>query len=225
MYKELYVFRNGIPIKAVIRNYSPDDFEALIQVQQDSFPPPFPQDLLWNPEQLGNHTERFPEGAICAEADGRIVGSMTALRLPQAMFRQKHSWDEATDSGYIRNHDPTGDTLYVVDVCVTPAYRQTGLGKWLMQTMYEVTVNLGLRRLLGGGRMPGYRAAFLENGMTAQKYLEAIIQGERKDPVLSYLLRCGRMPVEVVENYLEDEDSLNYAVLMEWNNPFWKEND
>jgi hypothetical protein len=47
-----------------------------------------------------------------------------------------------------------------------------------------------------------------------------VLQGELQDPVISFLLRCGRTPVKVVENYLEDEESLNHAVLMEWKNPF-----
>jgi len=37
---------------------------------------------------------------------------------------------------------------------------------------------------------------------------------------MTFLLRCGRTPVKLVENYLEDEESHNYAMLMEWRNPF-----
>ena len=34
--------------------------------------------------------------------------------------------------------------------------RKAGIGKWLMQSMYETVVHKRLKRLLGGGRMPGY---------------------------------------------------------------------
>jgi hypothetical protein len=54
----------------------------------------------------------------------------------------------------------------------------------------------------------------------SEEYLENVVNGAIKDPVITFLLRCGRMPIRVVENYLEDEDSLNYATLMEWKNPF-----
>jgi hypothetical protein len=57
--------------------------------------------------------------------------------------------------------------------------------------------------------------------MTAEQYLEAVVKGELKDPVITFLLRCGRTPVKVVANYLEDEESCNYAALMEWKNPFY----
>jgi len=50
--------------------------------------------------------------------------------------------------------------------------------------------------------------------------VEKVTRGELRDPVLTFLLRCGRMPVGVARNYLEDEESLNPAALMEWRNPF-----
>ncbi|MFD2612198.1 GNAT family N-acetyltransferase [Paenibacillus gansuensis] len=228
MRKELYVFRDRKPMKAEIRNYREADFAELIRIQRESFPPPFPEELLWNEEQLYNHVKRFPEGALCAMADGRIVGSVTGLLIGSEQSGTAHSWQEVTDAGYIRNHNPSGDTLYIADICVSPEYRKTGLGKWLMQSMYEVVVHLRLRRLLGGGRMPGYAdaaAAFAETKeagfLSAEQYLESVMKGERSDPVISFLLRCGRTPVGVVPDYLEDEESMNYAALMEWKNPFW----
>ncbi|QNK55223.1 GNAT family N-acetyltransferase [Paenibacillus sp. PAMC21692] len=218
MRKELYVRSEGRLVKAVMRNYGRDDFAGLIAVQKACFPPPFPEELLWNEEQLACHVETFPEGAICAEIDGVIVGSMTGLIVDMADYGHDHSWSAVTDDGYIRNHNPRGQTLYVVDIGVVPAYRQSGLGKWMMQTLYETVVHLGLDRLLGGGRMPGYgeRAGMA----TPEQYVAKVLSGEWNDPVISFLLRCGRMPVGIANGYLEDEQSLNYAVLMEWRNPF-----
>lgn len=84
--------------------------------------------------------------------------------------------------------------------------------------VYEVVVHKGLDRLLGGGRMPGYYKYADE--MSAEQYVDAVVSGDLKDPVISFLLRCGRTPLGIVANYLEDEESRNYAVLMEWKNPF-----
>ncbi|NGQ97331.1 GNAT family N-acetyltransferase [Brevibacillus sp. SYP-B805] len=216
--KEFYVFDKDRPVKATIRNYRREDFAELIDIQRESFPPPFPSELWWNEEQLTNHVTLFPEGALCVEIDGKLVGSMTGLLVRFDPDHADHTWEEITDGGYIRNHDPNGDTLYVVDICVRPRYRTYGLGKWLMQSMYEVVVHKGLTRLLGGGRMPGYGKVAHE--MSAEQYLAEVIKGERKDPVITFLLRCGRTPLKVVANYLEDEESKHYAALMEWKNPF-----
>ncbi|MFC5450470.1 GNAT family N-acetyltransferase [Paenibacillus aestuarii] len=218
-YKRLYVFDGDKPVEAIIRNYTSNDFAGLIRVQQESFPPPFPSELWWNEEQLNEHVSRFPEGALCVEIAGEIAGSITGLRVnydPQQAT--DHSWATITDNGYIRNHQPDGDTLYIVDICIRPAHRKLGLGKWMMQSMYEVVVQLQLKRLLGGGRMPGYHK--VAASMTITDYAEAIIAGRLKDPVITFLLRCGRTPVQVVPHYLDDEESGNYAMLMEWENPF-----
>ncbi|MFD0670245.1 GNAT family N-acetyltransferase [Cohnella sp. GCM10027633] len=204
-------------LPVTIRNYDRRDFESLISLQADCFPPPFPSELWWNEEQLNEHATRFPEGALCADVEGRIVGSMTGLRI-HMKHREKHDWSSVTDDGYIRNHAADGETLYVVDICVAPAYRKFGLGKWLMQSMYETVVHLGCDRLLGGGRMPGYGA--VSGRMTPEAYVAQVAEGTLQDPVLTFLLRCGRLPVGVVADYLEDEQSANYAALMEWRNPF-----
>jgi ribosomal protein S18 acetylase RimI-like enzyme len=216
--KELYVFDQTKPVKAVIRNYNENDFDELIRVQRKAFPPPFPAELLWNYEQLKNHVTLFPDGALCVEIDGKIAGSITGLIVSQEENDLEHTWSDITDNGYIRNHDRNGNTLYIVDICISLNYRKLGLGKWLLQSMYETVVQLGLDRLLGGGRMPGYHLHASE--LSIEGYVEKVLKGDLKDPVVSFLMRCGRTPVKPVANYLEDEESLNYGMLMEWKNPF-----
>jgi ribosomal protein S18 acetylase RimI-like enzyme len=216
--KEFFVFDQDKPVPVVIRNYEEKDFPGLIRIQQECFPPPFPSELWWNEEQLKNHVTLFPQGALCIEVNGEIAGSMTGLLVDFDPQHPEHSWEDITDNGYIRNHNPNGNTLYVVDIGVRPAFRKLGLGKWLMFSMYDVVVHLKLERLLGGGRMPGYHKH--ANDMTPEKYIESVVKGELKDPVITFLLRCGRTPVKVVANYLEDEESNNFGTLMEWKNPF-----
>ncbi|MFP3125666.1 GNAT family N-acetyltransferase [Ectobacillus funiculus] len=216
--KEFFVFDEDRPVPAVIRNYKEKDFPGLIRIQQESFPPPFPAELWWNKEQLHNHVTLFPEGALCIEVNGEIAGSMTGLLVDFDPKHPDHTWEGITDNGYISSHNPNGNTLYVVDISVRPSYRKLGLGKWLMLAMYDVVVHKRLDRLLGGGRMPGYYKKAGE--MTPKQYLEAVVKGELKDPVITFLLRCGRTPIKIVDNYLEDTESSNYGVLMEWKNPF-----
>lgn len=219
--KQIYVHDGKRHLLAVIRNYLETDFDAMIHLQQKCFPPPYPQELLWNRQQLYNHVTLFPEGALCVEIDGLLVGSVTGILMDYIPGDPDHTWDQATDSGYIGTHNPAGNTLYIVDICVSPAYRQLGLGKWLLFSMYDLVVHRNLQRLLGGGRLSGYHKH--SDNLTAEQYLEAVICGELQDPVITFLLRCGRTPVNMVENYLEDEQSRNYGVLMEWRNPFMQD--
>jgi ribosomal protein S18 acetylase RimI-like enzyme len=215
--KEIYHFHEGKPLKVVVRNYVKADFDELIQIQRESFPPPFPSELWWNEEQLMNHITLFPEGALCVEVEGEMAGSMTGLLVTFDPKHPDHTWEEITDNGYIRNHKQDGNTLYVVDICIRPSFRKHKLGKVLMDSMYDVVVHKNLDRLLGGGRMPGYHKFSSE--LSPKQYLEKVVTGEIRDPVISFLLQCGRMPLTIVENYLEDEESHNYGVLMEWRNP------
>lgn len=217
---EFYVFDEGKTLPAVIRNYQINDFDELIQIQSECFPPPFPSELWWNREQLKNHVTLFPEGAICMEIDGELAGSLTGLLVDFDPSHPNHTWEEVTDNGYIRNHLPNGNTLYIVDISVRPKYRKIGLGKMMMQAMYHLVIQKGLERLLGGGRMPGYHR--VAERLSPQEYVEHVVAGKIKDPVISFLLKCGRTPLALVENYLEDEESHHYGVLMEWKNPFRK---
>jgi ribosomal protein S18 acetylase RimI-like enzyme len=219
MYRKiLYVFDQQRPRNAVIRGYTSQDFDELIDIQRECFPPPFPPELWWNEEQLHNHVSRFPDGALCVEVEGRLAGSITGLVVQWDPNDAEHAWSEITDDGYIRNHDPNGNTLYIVDISVRPSCRKLGLGKWLMQSMYEVVVEKRLTRLLGGARMPGYHNSPAK--LSPEGYLNKVLAGDLSDPIVTFLLRCGRVPIRVVSNYLDDEESGNNAVLMEWSNPF-----
>jgi ribosomal protein S18 acetylase RimI-like enzyme len=217
-YKQFYVFNQNKPLPAVIRNYTEADFDALIDIQSECFPPPFPEELWWNLEQLKNHITLFSEGALCIEVDGKLVGSMTTLLVDFDPSNALHTWEDITDNGYITTHKQDGNTLYVVDISVRPTYRNFGLGKWMMLSMYELVVQLGLERLLGGSRMPGYHK--YAKDLTAEEYVKEVVTGVIYDPVISFLLRCGRTPIQVVKEYLQDEESCHNGVLMEWKNPF-----
>ncbi|MGI2328916.1 GNAT family N-acetyltransferase [Planococcus sp. YIM B11945] len=216
--KECFVFDGEKPVKAVVRNYEEKDFPALISVQRESFPPPFPPDLLWSEDQLRSHVQNYPDGAVCVEIKGELVGSITSLLINFDLKNPQHSWEEVTGSGFISTHQPQGKTLYIVDVCIKPAFRRLDLGKLLMQAMYERVVHDNLDRVLGGGRMPGYHRH--ADDFSPQQYIDQVIAGKLRDPVITFLLRCGRMPMCLLPNYLKDEESHHYALLMEWQNPF-----
>ena len=190
----------------------------MIAIQKESFPPLFPSELWWNVEQLTNHVECYPEDALCVEINRDIVGSITALLVDFNPKKPVQTWEEITNHGYIRNHNPKGKTLYIVDICISPAFRKLDLGKLLMQSIYERVVHDHLDRVLGGGRMPGDHLH--AQRLMPKEYVERVLTGELRDPVISLLLRCGRTPVYLVPNYLKDEESHHYVLLMKWVNPF-----
>ncbi|MBH0229504.1 GNAT family N-acetyltransferase [Halobacillus yeomjeoni] len=201
-----------------IRNYEEKDFERLIEIQKKAFPPPFPSELWWTKEQLENHIRTFPEGCLCIEVDGVVAGSMTTMMTSFDEKNLSHTWEEKTADGTMKTHDPNGNIMYVIDLCVDPDYRSIGLGRQLTQAMYETVVQLGLKKLIGGARMPRYHKYVQE--LTPEEYVNLVINSEIHDPVISFLLKSGRSPIEPIKNYIEDEESCNYGLLTEWRNPF-----
>ncbi|MFC4545437.1 GNAT family N-acetyltransferase [Paenactinomyces guangxiensis] len=199
-----------------VRTYTLDDFDGLLQVQREAFPPPFPEELLWNREQIAAHVETFPAGAMVAEVDGIITGSATSLIVQYT--GEPHTWAEAADDGYIRNsHQPDGDSLYGIDLCVRPAFRGRGVAQALYAARKELVKSLGLKRLIAGCRIPGFHQ--YAGQMDAAEYVQKVAHGQIKDPVLTFMVKQGLKPQQVLDDYLEDEESLNKAVLVEWLNP------
>ena len=98
MHKQMIVYSDGKPIEIVIRNYTLSDFPGMIAIQQESFPPPFPSELWWNEAQLREHVSRFPEGALCAEHNGRLIGSNHRTQVRFIAAERRHRWASVTET-------------------------------------------------------------------------------------------------------------------------------
>lgn len=196
-----------------VRSYTLADFDDLVRIQSECFPPPFPPELWWNKEQIISHISLFPDGALCAIDGKTIVGSATCNRIQFDPAHPGHTWAEAADNGYIRNFDPQGDTLYGIDIGVRPAWRGRGVARELYEARFDLVRKLGLKRFLAGSRISGY---YKHSELTPEAYAEEVIAGRINDPVITPQLKAGLRPLMVVREYLPDEEARNCALLMEW---------
>ncbi|TPE69526.1 GNAT family N-acetyltransferase [Halalkalibacterium halodurans] len=200
----------------IVRPYTLADFNGLLEVQKEAFPPPFPEELWWNRAQIAAHVESFPEGAMVAVIRDKIVGSATSLLIKYD--GKPHTWEEVADNGYIQSsHQPDGDSLYGIDLCVRPSFRGKGVARALYEARKQLIRELGLTRFVAGCRIPGYHQ--VASQMTVEDYVQAVVDGKRHDLVLTFMLKQGLRPLQILPNYLEDDESLHYAVLVEWKNP------
>ena len=162
----------------------------------------------------------FPEGQFVAEINGEIVGYTTAVIVQLEDDEHWYTYGEITGSGTFSTHTPSGDTLYGADIAVHPDFRQRGISKRLYQKRLKLLKKYNLRRMVAHGRIPDYYR--VSGKMTAQEYVRRVEAGEMWDSALRSHLSAGYQVKHLLLDYVEDEQSLNYATWLELPNPHFK---
>ncbi|HEY8943525.1 MAG TPA: GNAT family N-acetyltransferase [Polyangiaceae bacterium] len=196
-----------------VRRLRPEDFEEVVRLQIACFPgmPP------WTREQFDSQISIFPEGQICVEHGGRLLASSSSLVVDFDLYSDWHAWLQMSDDGYIRNHDPNGDTLYGIEIMVDPGFRGMRLARRIYDARKQLCRERNLVRIVIGGRIPGYAAH--RNEMTAREYVDKVMDRSFYDPVLTTQLASGFQLQRLIPDYLpSDEDSAGWATHLEWIN-------
>ena len=201
----------------IIRRTLREDIPKIVSLQKESFPYLARYGNIWHPDELESHLRFFPEGQSVADLHGEIVGSASSLIVHLDPEYTDHTWKEITANGMMTNHNPQGDSLYGADISTHPKYRHEHIGKRLYDFRKETVMKFNLRRMIGGGRLFNY--CDYADKMSAVEYAHRVINGEFKDPVLSFELENGFKFIKILSNYLDDVRSLNYASFIEWLNP------
>lgn len=164
--------------------------------------------------------EAFPEGQLVAVSRGRVIGYAMSLIVVLDDDSPWYSYGEITGDGTFNTHDPAGDTLYGADIAVHPDFRGRGVAGKLYEGRLAIMKRFDLRRMVAGGRIPGYRAH--AGRMSAEEYIERVKRGDLKDPALSAHLKAGYRVLGVHMGYLHDAQSVNYATYLELENPSYR---
>ncbi|HKJ44257.1 MAG TPA: bifunctional GNAT family N-acetyltransferase/carbon-nitrogen hydrolase family protein [Balneolales bacterium] len=189
------------------------DFEAVTDLQERCFPGM----KTWTIGQFKSQLENFPEGQIGIFYDGKLISSSSSLIVDIDEYADNHTWEEVTDNGYIRNHDPGADTLYGMEVMVDAEFRNMKIGRRMYELRKELCAKLNLRRILVGGRLPFYHK--FKDEYTVFEYIRAVNEKKIFDPVLTFQLKNGFVIKRIMKDYLrEDKESCGYATLLEWVN-------
>lgn len=200
--------------RLVVRPLTPDDFDSVVALQRRCFPGIAP----WKSEQFSQQLALFPEGQICILFDDTIVATSSALIVDEEDYGAWHTFDQVSDNGFIRGHDPEGDTLYGIDIAVDPDHRGFRLARRIYDARKALVAEKNLRAILIAGRIPGYHDH--KDEMTADEYVAAVVTKRFQDPVLTAQLSNGFAIRQVLRGYLpSDFESGGHAVFMEWLNP------
>ncbi len=176
----------------------------------------------WTRDEFESQLARFPEGQICIEDNGVLVAAAISMIVDYEQYGDNHTYNDITGSGSLSTHDPSGDTLYGVDLFVHPDYRSLRLGRRLYDARKELVEKLNLKRMIVGGRIPKYKD--YEADLTPQQYIRHVANKEIHDPILSFQLANDFHVRRVVKGYLpEDSESKSFAVLLEWSNIYYEQ--
>ena len=203
--------------KLSLRSLRLSDYPDLQNVMNEVYPG---MGGAWPEKKFRSQLTVFPEGQICIEDHGVVVAAAFSVIVDYDKFGDQHTYDEITGDAYLTTHDPGGDILYGVEVCVSPAYHGMRLGRRLYEARKELCQSLNLKAIVAGGRIPNYQNHSAE--LSPQGYIEAVKRKEIYDPILTFQLSNEFEVKRVLKDYLpEDKESHGYATLLEWSNLYY----
>lgn len=201
-----------------LRNADANDIPAIVALVRRVYP----GQVAYSNQQIRGQLNAFPEGQFVVTFDGEVVGYAGTFVIGESLALADHSWEAITGGGFAARHNPDGDWLYGMEVCVDSRHRRLRIGQRLYDARKRLCQDLGLKGIVFGGRLPGY-ARRRRHYPEPNDYLAAVVAKEIRDPVVGFQLRAGFEPVRVLRDYLpEDAESAGHAALMVWQNPYYQ---
>jgi predicted amidohydrolase/ribosomal protein S18 acetylase RimI-like enzyme len=161
----------------------------------------------------------FPQGQFVVTVGDSVVGYCATFQIAGKVCLKPHTWTEITGNGYASRHNPDGDWLYGMEVCVDPDYRGYRIGQRLYNARKKLCQSLNLKGIVFAGRLPSL-AKRVKKFASVEDYVEQVVQKQARDPVLSFQLRNGFDVIGVIPHYLDgDQQSLGYGIHLVWHNP------
>lgn len=202
-----------------IETIKPVHARPLEQLQRDCFPTLDDKELM-REEHFLNHCRLFPQGNFVAMLEDRVIGLGAGFLIDFDFDHAQHSFQEIIDGGFYSNHDPEGDWYYGADISVHPDFRRRGAGSLLYEARMELVKSMNRRGIVAGGLIPGYAA--YKSSMTPRQYVDLVAAGAIYDSTLSFQLGRGFEVCGLLEDYIEDAASDNWATLIVWKNPSYQ---
>lgn len=205
----------GEKIRLHIRQATRKDIQAIIDLSIRVYG----KDWASEKPMVSAQLEAFPEGQFVVEYNEEIVGHCATFIISGEIALAPHTWDTITGYGFASRHNPHGDYLYGMEVCVDPEYRNQRIGQRLYDARKQLCQEYGLKGIVFAGRLPGLRRRS-KKYPTPEAYVEAVQQREIRDPVLHFQIRNDFEIIGILPNYLpDDKESMGYGVHMVWQNP------
>ena len=198
-----------------ITNTRPEHLAALAEHQRICFPTLAPDEWMTE-EHFASHLRLFPAGQHVALDGARVVGQSSTFRISGARALNQHQYMDILGQSYFTNHDPHGEWLYGADMSVHPDYRGRKISTLLYDARKDLVRRLGLRGMVAGGMIPGYKN--YRNRMSVAEYASAVASGALTDPTLTPQLRAGFTLRGILYDYIDAGELGNDSTLIVWEN-------
>lgn len=208
--------------KIELRNLKLEDYKDLVEAMNEAYKKINAEP--WTKAHIKKLLDIFPEGQLCIEINGRVVGVALSIIVDYAKYGDKHNYKQITDSYRFGTHDPRGDVLYGIEVFVHPEFRGMRLARRMYDARKELCETLNLKAIVAGGRIPNYEKYAQE--LKPKQYIEKVKYKEIYDPTLSFQLSNDFYVKRILKNYMSfDNQSHGYATLLEWPNVYYEEEE
>lgn len=172
---------------------------------------------LWTNEIMEAQFKICPELLYCAFENGKMIATLSYIHTTTDHLNKRKSWMEKTGNGFLHTHDPHGDVAFGVDLSVSRCASKKVSSKILMSAIFIGLVGAGLRSAYLGARIPSYHK---NSHLDVFEYVHKKRKnGKPIDPEIYFYLKNGFAIAEIIPEYMDDPESLNYGVLIEWKNP------
>lgn len=179
------------------------------------------ENAQWDKPVLNRLVKKFPEGQVMVLIDGKLAGCALSIIVKDEMLDGRHTYEQITGKYTLNTHDPEGSVLYGVEVVVAPEFRGMRLGRRMYDYRKELCEKLNLEKIVFGGRLPKYH--LYADKLSPKQYIDQVKQHTIHDPVLDFQLSNDFYVKRILKGYLKgDEESMDYAVLLQWNNVFYE---
>lgn len=135
-----------------VRNPTADDIDEIIALLHREYPNEDPYERA----QIASQINNLPEGQFIVELDGKIVGYASSFLIDEETAMGPHTWNGITGHGSAANHNPDGEWLYGLEVCVDRKHRRLRLGQRLYDARRQMVEGEYYKGIVFGGRMPNY---------------------------------------------------------------------
>ncbi len=192
--------------------------DGFVDVNQAAWPPPVPSRYLWTREKVRAQFEHCPHLLFVAIINGRIIGTLSVIHINQQDAEKTTDWEDVSARGTLSTHQPTGNCAFGLDLSVRPDAGEK-VGDVLIEKGILCCVVLDNKKgVFLGSRVPGYAKRASKTSIEEHVFGK---NGRTRDPEVRLYQSAGFRIVKIIPGYMEDPESLNYGVLMFWENPYY----